>query len=95
MRACLLKELRQFERAEALYQRISALEKTGIMKSEKFVFPYALFDWASLKYAQGKLDLAKMLLERVGKWNDFNFEFRLFLRQHLLKKAIDDKEGDE
>ena len=70
----------------------SALEKTGLIKSEKFVFPYALFDWASLKYAQGKFDLAKMLLERVAKWSDFNFEFRLYLRQHLLKKAIEEKE---
>jgi hypothetical protein len=59
---------------------------------EKFVFPYALFDHASLKCEctfvdmlnhthlhlcvdrQGKYDDAVALLDRAGKFTDFEFE---------------------
>lgn len=57
------------------------------------MFPYALFDHASLKYRQGKLSEALALLDRVNKFSGFEFEYRLYLRSHLLRKQIEYKTG--
>jgi hypothetical protein len=92
VRACLLKELKCHDAAEALYERIGALEKLSLVKAETWVFPWALFDYASLKYAENDLDAAKALLDRVQKFSDFSFEYRLYLRAHLLIKAVEEKQ---
>jgi hypothetical protein len=92
VRACLLKELNCHDAAEALYERMGVLEKLSLVKSETWVFPWTLFDYASLKYAQNDLDAAKALLDRVQKFSDFSFEYRLYLRAHLLTKAVEEKQ---
>jgi hypothetical protein len=91
VRACLLKELKRHADAELLYERIVALEKTSLIKTETWIFPWSLFDYASLKYAQAKFDDTKQLLDRVQKFSNFSFEYRLYLRAHLLTKATEER----
>ncbi len=91
VRACLLKELKRHADAELLYERIVALEKASLVKTETWIFPWSLFDFASLKYAQAKFDDTKQLLDRVQKFSNFSFEYRLYLRAHLLTKATEER----
>ncbi len=92
VRACLLKELKCHAAAESLYVRIGELEKAGLVKAETWIFPWALFDFASLKYHLDDLAAAKALLDRVQKFSDFSFEYRLYLRAHLLTKATEERQ---
>eukprot|EP00020_Sapocribrum_chincoteaguense_P009639 CAMPEP_0170742242 /NCGR_PEP_ID=MMETSP0437-20130122/6642_1 /TAXON_ID=0 /ORGANISM="Sexangularia sp." /LENGTH=1022 /DNA_ID=CAMNT_0011080855 /DNA_START=598 /DNA_END=3666 /DNA_ORIENTATION=- len=94
--ASLLAQLGEEADAATLYERLGRLEKAKVIREEKHVFPFAAMDRATYAYAAGRRDEALTLARHVySSYSDYNFEYRLLLRCHLLIRHMEDNVDEE
>jgi tetratricopeptide (TPR) repeat protein len=95
--ASILSQLGEEAAAASLYERLGRVEKAKVVREEKHIFPFATLDRATYAYAAGRRDEALRLARHVySSYSDYNFEYRLLLRCHLLIRHMEDNvDGEE